>query len=84
MIPKNKKIKNSLYTLSKNNFIRTGGFINFNYNRALLSPKFTKSDINTNTNNVKNTKYENFKNSMPNNYTNSFQNFSKKNNVNKI
>jgi hypothetical protein len=82
MIPKNKKIKNSLYTLSKNNFIRTGGFINFNYNRALLSPKFTKSDINPNTNNVKNTKYENFKNSMPNNYTNSFQNFSKKNNVN--
>ena len=82
MIPKNKKIKNSLYTLSKNNFIRTGGFFNYNYNKALLSPKLTKNDININANNIKKTKYENYKNSKPSNYTNSFQNFSKKNKTN--
>ncbi len=82
MIPKNKKIKNSLYTLSKNNFIRTGGLFHYNYNKALLSPKLTKNDININTNNIKITKYEHFKNSKPNNYTNSFQNFHKKNKTN--
>ena len=82
MIPKNKKIKNSLYTLSKNNFIRTGGLFHYNYNKALLSPKLTKNDININTNNIKITKYEHFKNSKPNNYTNSFQNFHKKNKAN--
>ena len=82
IIPKNKKIKNSLYTLSKNNFIRTGGFFHYNYNKVLLSPNFTKNDININTNNIKITKYEHFKNLKPNNYTNSFQNFHKKNKTN--
>ena len=82
LIPKNKKIKNSLYTLSKNNFIRTGGLFHYNYNKVLLSPKLTKNYLNINTNNIKITKYEHFKNSKPNNYTNSFQNFHKKNKTN--
>ena len=82
MIPKNKKIKNSLYTLAKKNFIRSGVFQNYNYNKGFLSPKISKNNININANNIINSKYENIKSYKPNSYMNSFQNNSKKNKVN--
>ena len=79
IIPKSRKIKNSLYTLSKNNFARDG--FN-NYNKGFLSPKVTKNSININSNNIVYLKYENIKNYKSNSYMNSFQNFSKKNKSN--
>ena len=79
MIPKNKKIKNSLYTLAKNNFIRSDIFPN--YNKGFLSPKIYKNSLNINANNIINPKYENIKSSKPNSYMNSFQNNNKKNKV---
>ena len=79
IIPKTKKIKNSLYTLAKHNIIKSAGFQNYNMNKGFLSPKIIK---NMNVNSVKNSKIENVKNSKPNSQMHSFQNFSKNNKIN--
>ena len=82
IIPKTKKIKNSLYTLAKNNFIKSGGFHNYILNKGFLSPKIYNNNFNMNVNNVINQKIENVKNYKANNHIHSFQNFSKKNKIN--
>ena len=79
IIPKTKKIKNSLYTLAKHNIIKSAGFQNYNMNKGFLSPKIIK---NMNVNSVKNSKIENVKNSKPNSQMHSFHNFSKNNKIN--
>ena len=79
IIPKTKKIKNSLYTLAKHNIIKSAGFQNYNMNKGFLSPKIIK---NMYVNSVKNSKIENVKNSKPNSQMHSFQNFSKNNKIN--
>ena len=81
-LPKNNKIKNSLYTLAKNNFIKTGGFSNYNINRGFLSPKLTKNNMNMNPNNIMNSKNESNKKYKYNNHINSFHNFTYKNKMN--
>ena len=82
IIPKTKKIKNSLYTLAKHNFIKSGGFHNYILNKGFLSPKTYNNNFNMNVNNVINQKIENVKNYKANNHIHSFQNFSKKNKIN--
>ena len=82
IIPKTKKIKNSLYTLARHNIIKSAGFQNYNINKGFLSPKIIKNNFNMNVNSVKNSKIENIKNSKPNSHMHSFQNFSKNNKIN--
>ena len=82
IIPKAKKIKNSLYTLARHNIIKSAGFQNYNINKGFLSPKIFKNNFNMNVNSVKNSKIENIKNSKPNSHIHSFQNFSKNNKIN--
>ena len=82
IIPKAKKIKNSLYTLARHNIIKSAGFQNYNINKGFLSPKIFKNNFNMNVNSVKNSKIENIKNSKPNSHMHSFQNFSKNNKIN--
>ena len=71
-----KKIKKSLYTLSrkkyKNNF-----FMPYKNEKGFLSPKVTKHNINFN--NGINSKFEEFNKNRPINYNNFIQNSSKKN-----
>ena len=82
IIPKTKKIKNSLYTLARHNIIKSAGFQNYNINKGFLSPKIIKNNFNMNVNSVKNSKIENSKNSKPNSHMHSFQIFSKNNKIN--
>ena len=82
IIPKNNKIKNSLFTLAKKNFIRTGGIRNIHNNKGFLSPKIIKNNQNMNSNNMIHSKVENTKNNKPNSHMNSFQFFTKNSNIN--
>ena len=88
IIPKTKKIKNSLYTLAKNNFIKNRGFSNHSASKGFLSPKTNKNNLNMNSNNIINSKLEDAKIYKYNNNIHSFQNFVKNNknysNYNKI
>ena len=89
IIPKTKKIKNSLYTLAKNNFIKSRGFSNHNISKDFLSPKINKININLNAHSNIHSKIEDAKNFKYNSHIHSFQNFFKNNknnysNFNKI
>ena len=73
---KNKKIKNSLYTLARKNY-KNNCFINNKNDKYFLSPKTTKHNINFNNGII--TKLEEFNKNKPINYNNYIHNSAKKN-----
>ena len=78
IITKNKKIKNSLYTLARKNYIRSNCFISYKNDKGFLSPKITKHNMNFN--NGISSKFEEFNKNGPINYNNNYiHNSSKKN-----
>ena len=73
---KNKKIKNSLYTLARKNY-KNNCFITNKNEKLFLSPKTTKHNINFNNGII--TKLEEFNKNKPIKYNNCFHNSAKKN-----
>ena len=76
IFPKNKKIKNSLYTLARKHY-KNNCFITNKHGKFFLSPKTTKHTINFNNGII--SKLEEFNKNKPINYNNCIHNSAKKN-----
>ncbi len=77
ILTKNKKIKNSLYTLACKNYIKSNCFMSYKNDKGFLSPKINKHNININ--NGIASKLEEFNKNRPINYNNYIHNSAKKN-----